>query len=378
MIQRLMTARFCVFTALLVILPIFTQIPLQAEEQQKVVVTFKIGSVWLYRSEQSRQSLKTAMHLQPGDRIVTESNGRVHFRYGMNHEVRVNGNAEVKVGSASLPRENMLMVAYGKIRAKSINEAKQDEKSPFKVVTPTSVCAVRGTDFQVNVTSNGTSSTEVANGWVNMGSGDKEVPVKNRGNAVTKMGAEPSANVRNISQVLKNEDAQLKKDPKAVASGYDEQNQYFKDRSQKNANETKAFSSEVRQLNPATTTPEKLQQVEEKKDKVVNRNENDFYRNEIQGDALQRIIRGYQEGKDKVNQGVFDQVKKNSDAIAELQQKNLENIRKIMEAYDAKRREIMEKLDETRGKVKGDLDKMKDNLKFDFNKVKPQFNQDGN
>lgn len=350
---------------------------LSAEPEQKVIVTFKLGSVWLYRGENARTQLKNRSILQQGDRIVTDANGKVRFRYGNDHEIRVHGNAEIKVGSPKVHRSNMLMVVYGKIRAKSLNEAGKSQNG-FKVVTPTSVCAVRGTDFNVNVTSNGTSSTEVNHGWVDMNSGDNSVALKNKGIGVTRINKEPekkpatAGERKKVGWLMVEENKKIKKDPDGVSKGYQQQNQYFQERSQKNASDSATFSDSVSNLNASQADEKDLKQMEQKKQEVVNRNEDDYYRNEIQGDAIQRIIRRYKEGKEKINQAVFDQVKRNSDSIAAVQEKNMENIRKILEDYEKKKGEILQRLDETRDKVKGDLDKMKDKLKYDFDKVKPQ------
>jgi hypothetical protein len=344
-----------------------------AESDQIVTVTFVLGDVKLHRGSH-KSKLNNKAILKPGDIVKTGSNGKAYFRYGNNHEVRVSSNAEVKVNSEKIPRSNLLLVVYGKISVDSKGKPGTGDKQ-FKVVTPTSVCAVRGTNFELGVSNNGSTETKLDKGSINMSSGDNNVDLNNQSNASTKLGESPtkgSYSKDGVDNLIKSEDNAMKQDPEKTADGYQTQNKYFKDRSQKNADETQNLSNSVNSLDKKNASATDIMQTDQKSEKVENRTEDDYYRNECQGNALTRVLDTFARDKKNIYDR-FEQVKRESNKVAEVQEKNLANIRKVREMYEAKRNEIMEHFKKTKGHIWKQLEDMRKKTQMDFNSTKPSF-----
>lgn len=339
-------------------------------ESEKVRVTFVVGKVFLHKGSK-KSKLKNRVILTPGDRITTGKRSRVHFQYGSSHEVRVGPNAEVKVNSRKMPRENLLMVVYGKIRVGG-KARKSKGLKPFKVVTPTSVCAVRGTDFELGVANDGSTATRLDEGNINLSSGDNNVDLEGKGSAANQLGGSPnkgSYKKKSVDNMISRQDKAAKKEPGKVADGYNSQNEYFREQSKNNAKAADNLSGSVNTMSAEKSSKDDVVGMEQKAAKIENRTEDDYYRNEVQTDALTRVLNTFAKDK-KAIYDKFEQVRKESNKVAEVQQKNLENIRRVREMFEKKKAEIFGKFQDTRNQILKDLEKNKSGTKpsFDFKK----------
>ena len=99
--------------------------------------------------------------LVDGDTVITGAGGLAVLSYGDGSEIRVMEKSRVRIGSVTVRDSGSVSVISGAINARFQKLARGSER---KVVTPTTVCSVRGTDFLVGVSDGADSRVEMKEG----------------------------------------------------------------------------------------------------------------------------------------------------------------------------------------------------------------------
>ncbi len=131
-----------------------------AEEKKMAVIQKIYGKVEIY-SDGKWQNATVGKVLLMSDIIKTDKSAFCIILLEDGHIVKISANSEVSV-SFLLSEKIEIKLINGKLRAKV---SKLQPKKEFNVITPTSVCAVRGTDFLVEY-QDGITKVEVYEGFV--------------------------------------------------------------------------------------------------------------------------------------------------------------------------------------------------------------------
>ncbi|MDH5716893.1 MAG: FecR family protein [Spirochaetia bacterium] len=120
-----------------------------AQSDTVVVAVFKVGKV-SYIRDGKEKSIKVNTIFNKNDIIKTEK-GIVHIQIGPTAILKVSNYSEVKLSNLyeiGDERQIALELQKGRIYSKIVK--KMDNKSSFKIRTPTVVAGVRGTEFMVS------------------------------------------------------------------------------------------------------------------------------------------------------------------------------------------------------------------------------------
>ena len=126
-------------------------------------VNFFIGTSSLIRDGKSI-NIKVGDIVSNGDVIRTSKDGIVEILYDNGSKITIKNNSEVKVGDKNIKSSNDIAIISGGINAKFTKSLKGENK----IITPTTICAVRGTDFTVAVSKGGDSKVELTDGKLNV------------------------------------------------------------------------------------------------------------------------------------------------------------------------------------------------------------------
>jgi len=122
------------------------------------------------------QSGKNGLNLSEKSKVKCAPNSRAEIQFKNGHRVRLYPNSEITIGEDK-GIATRLNILSGKLRA-LVKKLKPTEK--FEVKTPVAVCAVRGTDFSVEVGENNQVKVEVYEGKVaareELTGQEKEIP----------------------------------------------------------------------------------------------------------------------------------------------------------------------------------------------------------
>lgn len=118
---------------------------IHAQETIAVVVQVK-GEATVYRTNvEEGETVKRGTRLQTGDRLITGSNTHVALRFIDDASlVRISSNSTCVIEGT---RENNQILKNVYLEAGTILSKIADQKGQYKVITPTSVASVKGTEF---------------------------------------------------------------------------------------------------------------------------------------------------------------------------------------------------------------------------------------
>jgi len=185
---------FAAVVAGLFVSQIMAQAPAADAKKSGVVATIKtvIGTVKVMPSGQKAKfDAKEAMLLSVGDVVETSGKSFAIILMANGGQIKINQNTKFSVDSPSGSEEAGMRVKVdiGQIWAKIIS-GKQ-----FYVKTPTAVCSVRGTEFDVKVDESGIAEVLVFQGIVEVKNDYGVVQVNKEERTVSKPAAAPAAPV---------------------------------------------------------------------------------------------------------------------------------------------------------------------------------------
>ncbi len=128
--------------------------------------------------------------LEAGDKIRTNKKARATLLSKEGHKILVKQETVFQISKLG-PVEWEFNEEVGRVRLKV---SKLEGSQSLKVKTPTAVCSVRGTDYQVNTLPDGQTIVDVYDGVVGISNGrDAEIPVlENQRSVISQEGAQPT------------------------------------------------------------------------------------------------------------------------------------------------------------------------------------------
>ncbi|MDY6969749.1 MAG: FecR family protein [Spirochaetota bacterium] len=322
---------------------------------QALQVSFSIGNVSILR-EGDDIGADIGTKVVSGDTIVTGKGGLAELAYMDGSKIKVLEKTSIKIGSKHVKDSDSVSVISGVVRAKF---AKLKKKSVRKVYSPTSVCAVRGTDFLVGVSSGADSKVQMTKGKLDVYNPYGKVKIKGKQSAsigVAKNPQKEKSDKKSIKDWKKKKDDEFVQNPGAKGKSFEEFIKEFNKRSSKASQNIDKLEDDKDKA--GSIGKKKLESKNKEIDKFQKDVADDLMLNEAANGSLDGILNKFKKDKE----GIYNQflkIKEESNKVLEQQRRNHEAIMAVKEAYQKAYNEIMGKHRNYMNKLKGGFDKEK-------------------
>jgi len=329
-------------------------IPLQG---YALVVSFIIGDAYIHRSG-TRVQPEVNQQVKSGDIIVTLKGGMIVLAYKDGSQINVQENSKIKIGSANVKGSESVSIIAGVVNGKFNKLLKGSER---KVYTPTTVCSVRGTDFQIGVSNSADSRVVLKSGKLAVRNPYGSVNLNEKENADIGVADSPKkSDDVSLNQWKTQKDSEVVSDPVNHGDKMKSYLQKFKERSSKASTDINQFDKQLQK--GSMLTKKRLEESCEDIEAVDNEVEEDMLLNEATNSSIEGILLRFQKDKQDIY-NIFLRIKEESNRVLEQQRKNYEAIRAVKEAYRKAYEEIM-------GKHRDYMKQLREKFKKD--QVKPQ------
>jgi len=182
-------------------------------------ISFVVGDVIVERDGKENLAV-VGMKLSQGDIIITKNASIAELQYADKSTVRIFENTKVKVAAIQDNQENVSII-NGVIKAKISKLQKGETK---KVYTPTTVCAVRGTEFFVAVSDSSNSRVNMEEGSLALNNPYGEINVHGDEQATVEVANKPlmDENPKNPELWKNTADKDFILEPQKYAESYEE------------------------------------------------------------------------------------------------------------------------------------------------------------
>jgi len=324
---------------------------------QGAQISFYIGKVKLYRNG-SKIRPSMGKILKAGDLIVTGRRSKIDIRYSDGSRISIKSHSKVRFGSKSIANSKHIALISGNLTGK-FNKFSKNRRS-HKIVTPTIVCAVRGTEFKVTVSKSGNSRVDLANGKLQLDNPSGREYLNANQQMQAKISQPPRVGPisSNIKSWQSAENKRLKNNPKKISNSYKSYMNQFSSRSNKQSKEVKNHKKKVKKAKSMDDLSWEGKKINESEDKI----ENDLLLNETSYASINDILQDYKRRKNRIYK-IFYRIKRESNKVRQQQERNYRELQAVRRAYQ-----------EAKAKIKGkfEADKKKIN-NINLKKFKPSF-----
>lgn len=331
-----------------------------------VELSFLTGDVSVIRGSASAGKLSPGFQLKENDLVKTGKKSSAKVSYKDGSEIVLSENSSVKIGKISDKGDAPAIVMGGSVSTKFSKIAK-DSSGKRKVYTPTTVCAVRGTEFKVIVSDTAASRVELTEGSLEVYNPEGGSTIQAGTSVEADIAAPPVKSDK--TQVSESEwsaakDSEFDADVPERSSRFKKQNDGFKSRNKSNAEKIEELKREIiseKEKKDAAALDETGKELDKESEKI----EDDYYQCDAATAAIDNIVNRF--GKDKKKmRDEFDKMKRESNKVKDQIRRNYEAIQAVKESYRKAVEAIQAKYGSDKDKIKGDVD---------LQKVKPQINK---
>ena len=326
------------------IIAVFILSPLYA---YSLNVSFFLGDVKMERGGRTA-SLKMGDNVGNGDIIRTGNGAILELSYPNNSKITVQANTVVKIGSAGIKDSDEVSIISGQVKGKF----EKLQKGEYKFYTPTTVCSVRGTEFDVAVSRGGDSMTSLSEGAVDVENFYGSVKLKPGNSVEADVAGKPSARRGNIKPDSweSGRNSSLEKKPGDQAQRY---NRYM-DRFEQESGKTSSSIDEIGEEVEGIESEDDLKKTGEMVEKAERETAAYLMLSEASGMNVRSLMEDFeendiyekfQEAADKSNR-VREQQLANYQAIQKVKADYLEAYGKIMGKYKDDRDQIFRGLED--------------------------------
>ncbi len=311
-------------------------------------VSFVVGEAFVERNGK-QVTATVGMNVGSGDSIITKKASIVELLFLDGSAVKIFENAKVKIASVQEKEEN-ISVVNGVVKAKIAKLQKAELK---KIYTPTTVCAIRGTEFFVAVSDSSNSRINMEEGLLELINpyGVLTIQGDEQANAEIAKKAEADENLKNPEAWKNTEDNNFTIEPQKYADSYEEYLQTLEERSSAQATEIKKLKKMPIKKKYTDTIEQDMQEVEEKATMIAD----DYFLGDCASAAVEAVLQNYKDKKQEIYDA-FDKIKSQADRVLQQQKANYEAIMAVKEAYRKSYEEI-------KGKHKQSIEKIKEEVK---------------
>lgn len=311
---------------------LFAMVPLSGYAMK---VTFFLGNSTLTRNGKT-VNLQVGDIVSNGDIIKTAKNGVVELQYDDTSKITIKGDTTVQIGSKSVKDSGDIAVISGTVSGKFVKL----KKGEHKIGTPTTICAVRGTEFTIGVSKGGDSKVNLTEGKLNVRNSYGKVELNEGSSAEADLAGGPVSDEieESIEEWGESRDEALDDNLDLQAERYETHISNFEQESETSAGELAALSEETKKA----STKEDL---EASGEKIVNV-ETEIGDNMLMNEASKSSIDDLREDYGSKNSEIknrFQELAKKCNKVQEQQLKNYKAIQKVKEDYKKAYEKIMKK-----------------------------------
>ena len=293
----------------------------------------KLGDVKIER-EKKPLPLNKESDLKDKDIVTTGEKSLLVIEFDNGDVIKIKEKTKAVISLASA-QSSAITVLKGSIEAKY---KKIMRDGPSKVYSPTTVAAVRGTEFEVSVAESGETRVKMTEGKLNVSNPSGEIDIAGKESSEIAPGSKPdSVSAEDSSEEWMNSKAQeFNENPSKYAEGYKTQLKQMNERNTKNKTELKQTEKNLKTLK----TEEEIASYESSLDKAKTITEDDMNINAASGLLVEEVSDNIKNLNIKAYKD-FTLLKKEINKVKEQQERNLEEIRKVREAYKKAKEEIL-------------------------------------
>lgn len=313
-------------------------------------ISFVVGDVIVERD--GRENLAVVgMKLSQGDVVVTKNASIAELLYSDKSTLRIFENTKIKVAAIQDNQENVSVI-NGVIKAKISKLQKGESK---KVYTPTTVCAIRGTEFFVAVSDSSNSRVNMEEGSLSLANPYGEISVNNDEQATVGVAKKPllDDNPKNPELWKNTEDKDFVLEPQKYADSYNEYLSTLEQRSSMQSAEIEKYKQLPARKKDSKKLEKDINELETKASIIAD----DFFLGDCAYAAVDNVLQMYKEKKQEIFDS-FNKVKEQADKVVQQQKANYEAIMAIKEAYRKNYEEIKGKHKESIEKIKEEVNKV--------------------
>lgn len=287
-------------------------------------ISFLKGSVDVI-SNNNKNKAVNGYKILAGDIVMTGNKSFAEISYQDGTKIKINQNSKVKIGSTTTNEDETISVIVGRVEGKFAKIKK--DGSERRVYTPTTVCAVRGTEFAVTVTDGADSRVDMTEGSVDLRNPYGTTNVSGKDKAEINVGNKPENNNKLDSPEswLKSENSDLEKNPAEQGNQISNYMVTFDERSKTSSTQIKTLDATVKNKDAAadTKTGEQVNSTEQSV-------RDDLYLTEATGASIDTLLS--KKGNDPKYES-FQKAQSKFSIVADQQRRNYEAIMRIKQEY---------------------------------------------
>lgn len=318
-------------------------------------VTFFLGTSTLTRNGKTI-NLKVGDIVSNGDIIKTAKNGIVELLYDDTSKITIKGDTIVKIGSKNVKNSGDVAVISGEVSGKFVKL----KKGEHKIGTPTTICAVRGTEFTIGVSRGGDSKIELTEGKLDVRNPYGKIELNQGHSAEAKVAEEPESgeNDSSIEQWKNDRDEYIDDNIEDQAEKYETHINNFGEENETDAEELEGLS----ELTKNAASKEDLALSGEKIINSESKIEESILMNEASKSSIESLKDDYENKNSEIKEK-FRSLAERCNQVQEQQIKNHEAVQRVKEEYKKAYDSIMKKFRDDKTKIFKNLD--------DFKKTSP-------
>jgi hypothetical protein len=330
---------------------IFSVVILFAINGYAAQISFMAGDVKVIKGGNTTAA-QFQMKLDSGDILKTGKGAFADILYEDGSLIKVKEKSSITIGNKSAQGSDSLSVTSGMVSAKF---AKLQKDASRKVYTPTTVCAVRGTEFDVAVSESADSKIQLSEGALQLLNPYGVTAIKENQNAEVKVAEAPAkAEGGDLGRWKTDNEKELDRNPEEKSDAFSQYVQNFQKRSE---SASKNISNmENKRSTAIKGGKDKLEKANKDLESIESNVKDDMYLNSAANNSIDGILNRYQQDK----KGMYDKflkVKEESNKVLDQQKRNFEAIAAVKAAYSKAYDDIMKKHKEGIDKIKGGFNK---------------------
>jgi len=315
-------------------------------------VGFLVGDVYVTRGGTTNMA-SMGLQLQKDDIVKTAKGGMAELNFKDGSVVTVKESSKIKIVTVYGGEQDSFSVMTGIVKARF---SKLKKESHRKIYTPTTVCGIRGTEFEIAVSDGVDSKVHMIEGSVELQNQYGTSRVKDNDQAKIPVAGKPEMTKDDgtIDKWKENKDKDFSENPSASAERLTKHLDVMKERADNNSESI----SEMKNTLPEDGAGDKEKDLEKIRQVISTESvvEDDMFMNQAATGAIEHVLENFDRDKKEIYDN-FLKIKKESNTVLEQQQKNYQAIQAVREAYKKAYGEIMDSHREYMDSIKNKIDK---------------------
>lgn len=312
-------------------------------------VKFFLGQVTLTRGGKA-VTVKVGDLVGNGDIIKTGKSSMVELSFDESSTITVQAGSTVQIGSKNLKDSGGISVVSGEIKGK-FGKLKKGE---YRIGSPTTVCGVRGTDFDLAVSKGGDTYVVLEEGSLAVRNPYKSVDLREGSSLEADVAYEP---VTGAIKVKSSSWEDMRNDN--IEGSLDERADRYESYMERFEGDAAADAGEIESIKEETKSAKTKEDLEKSGERIINsdsRLEDSMMMNEASLANLNSLSDEYSSSDAS---GRFRDAVKKGNAVLEQQIKNREAIEKVKADYREAYDRIMKKFRDDKSNILRNLDEFK-------------------